>query len=641
MAMDPRVCSLYNDVSQLVGIDGPKKELIKLLEEGDGASAQQLKVVSIVGFGGMGKTTLANQIYHTFGKKFKYRAFMSVSRHPDIMKVLRGILSQLSNQGYSSTEAGDERQLISNILSFLADKRYFIVIDDVWSVEAWEIIRCAILENNFGSRIIITTRINGVAKTCSSPLANHVYELRPLSVVHSKGLFLKRIFNSEKQCPPHLSRTADDILRKCGGLPLAIIPFSGLLANKAQTVDQWDEVQNSIGYALQRYPSVERMMKILSLSYFDLDHDPKTCLLYLSLFPEDYPIKKSRLIRRWIAEGFIQGKSGYTMYELGERCFNELINRSLIQPWGINLWGEVTSCRVHDTVLEFILYKSTEENFVTILGIPNLTIKPQSKVRRLSLLHKSNREDILQPNLNFSHVRSLSVFRCSMEIPSLVKSRFLRVLDLEDCRLLEGHHLNSIWNLFELKYLSLRDTTICELPYQIGGLQKLETLNLEFTLITALPSTIVRLQRLVHLLIDRGVRLWDGTGNMQGLEELKVISLLEQSTSFSVEIGLLTNMRDLSIFWDIPRSKSSSYLKKRKRDQSLLENSNVYINNVVDSICKLVNLHSLSLDMNYGCKDVLQESWHPAPQCIRKLAIMGAIIRMFRIGLVHLLTSNS
>lgn len=233
------------------------------------------------------------------------------------------------------------------------------------------------------------------------------------------------------------------------------------------------------------------------------------------------------------------------------------------------------------------------------------------------------------------------VFRCSMEIPSLVKSRFLRVLDLEDCRLLEGHHLNSIWNLFELKYLSLRDTTICELPYQIGGLQKLETLNLEFTLITALPSTIVRLQRLVHLLIDRGVRLWDGTGNMQGLEELKVISLLEQSTSFSVEIGLLTNMRDLSIFWDIPRSKSSSYLKKRKRDQSLLENSNVYINNVVDSICKLVNLHSLSLDMNYGCKDVLQESWHPAPQCIRKLAIMGAIIRMFRIGLVHLLTSNS
>lgn len=234
-----------------------------------------------MGFGGMGKTTLANQIYHSFGEQFRYRAFVSVSRNPDMLKVLRGILCQLSKREYSSTEFEDERQLIDNILDFLRDKRYLIVVDDVWSVETWEIIKCAIPGNNFGSLIITTTRIKGVAESCS-PHANHVYELRPLSAVHSKGLFLKRIFSSERQCPPHLNRICDDILKKCGGLPLAIITISGLLANKAQTVDQWAQVQSSIGYALQRYPSVERMIKILSLSYFDLHHDLKTCLLYLS-----------------------------------------------------------------------------------------------------------------------------------------------------------------------------------------------------------------------------------------------------------------------------------------------------------------------------------------------------------------------
>ncbi|XP_037467172.1 uncharacterized protein LOC119339115 [Triticum dicoccoides] len=117
-------------------------------------AGKQLKVVSVVGFGGMGKTTLANQIYCSFGVQFKYRAFVSASQNPDVVKVLRGIMSQLSKREYSSTESGDERQLIDKILDFLRDKRYFIVIDDVWSVETWEIIKCAISGNSFGNRAV-------------------------------------------------------------------------------------------------------------------------------------------------------------------------------------------------------------------------------------------------------------------------------------------------------------------------------------------------------------------------------------------------------------------------------------------------------------------------------------------------------
>uniref|UniRef100_A0A453Q740 Disease resistance protein winged helix domain-containing protein n=1 Tax=Aegilops tauschii subsp. strangulata TaxID=200361 RepID=A0A453Q740_AEGTS len=127
------------------------------------------------------------------------------------------------------------------------------------------------------------------------------------------------------------------------------------------------------------------MIKILSLSYFDLPPHLKTCLLYLSIFPEDSITERKGLIRRWIAEGFVYKDSIYKAYELGEKYFNELVNRSLIQPVKLGKYGQVLSCRVHDTILDFIVSKSIEENFVTFVGIPSLIIGTQSRVRRLSI----------------------------------------------------------------------------------------------------------------------------------------------------------------------------------------------------------------------------------------------------------------
>ena len=175
-------------------------------------------------------------------------------------------------------------------------------------------------------------------------------------MAHSRQLFHRRLFSTGEICPSHLEEVSDQILNKCGGLPLAIIAISSLLANKERTKDQWDHVKNSIGCALERNPSIDGMISILSLSYFDLPHHIKTCLLYLSIFPEDYIIKKNDLIRRWIAEGFIHKEGNYTLCELGEICFNELVNRSLVQPDKI----KHDSWRVHDAILDFIISQSVE-----------------------------------------------------------------------------------------------------------------------------------------------------------------------------------------------------------------------------------------------------------------------------------------
>jgi len=240
------------------------------------------------------------------------------------------------------------------------------------------------IKNSCGSRIITTTRVNEVAESCCSSHWGHMYTIRPLNAANSRRLFLKRIFGSEEACPSHLTEVSDDILKKCDGLPLAIITLAGLLAGKSPTFNEWNKVQSSFGYALERQSDVNTMIQILSLSYFHLPPHLQNCLLYLSIFREDYEIRKERLVLRWIAEGFIR-EDGFTQYELGEKCFNELINKSLIEPWTSKRSGTLISCRVHDTILEFIVSKAMEENFVTLFGVPNITVDPRRKIRHLSL----------------------------------------------------------------------------------------------------------------------------------------------------------------------------------------------------------------------------------------------------------------
>jgi len=119
-----------------------------------------------------------------------------------------------------------------------------------------------------------------------------VYELKPLDAAHSKSLFFNRIFGSEDRCPLHLKEVSNGILKKCGGLPLAIITVASLLLTKVITKEEWEKMLKSIGSALEKYTDMEEMKKILLLSYNDLPYHLKTCLLYLGVFPEDYEIKR-------------------------------------------------------------------------------------------------------------------------------------------------------------------------------------------------------------------------------------------------------------------------------------------------------------------------------------------------------------
>lgn len=200
--IDPRLLDMYKDVTELIGIEKERDELIQSLTEDGYKSKQNLKTISIVGFGGLGKTTLAKAVYNKIKVEFDCGAFVSVSRTPDVKRILKDILYDLDKdkfQNIHSTTRG-ENLLIDELREFLEDKRYLIMIDDIWDVKTWGIIKCALCGNSLGSRIITTTHNVNVSEACHSSGDDIIHRMKPLSTEESQRLFYRRIFPSHHYC---------------------------------------------------------------------------------------------------------------------------------------------------------------------------------------------------------------------------------------------------------------------------------------------------------------------------------------------------------------------------------------------------------------------------------------------------------
>ncbi|XP_066335218.1 disease resistance protein RGA5-like [Miscanthus floridulus] len=550
--LDPRAPALFQEARDLVGIVAPREEIISLLRCEDKVH----KVVSIYGLAGQGKTTLAMEVYHKITETaFDSRAFVSVSQTPDMKELLRNILSQIS-KSHGGQMLETVEQLIRTVKECLKDKRYFILIDDIWSVSAWELVRSALPVNDNGSRIITTTRIEAVAKSCCTGIAAQMYQAKPLSHEDSQRLFFKRLFLSGDDCHPDLRKVSDDILKKCCGLPLAIISIAGLLANRSKAVEVWVNVLRSIAAAVDKDSPIDKMKRIMLLSYVDLPHHLKSCLLYLSVFPEDSLIDCQQLILLWVAEGLIPGQDRESMEQLGRSYLNELINRSLVQPTKVGGHGAtVKQCRVHDVILEFIVSKAVEDNFITIWNGNGFSKNYSSnKIRRLSIQKdiSSRTEEIAKMIKNGAQIRSIIIFGSNSVLVNkhateFLNSQVLRVLNIEgevgECS------LGNVKSLGLLKSLRIDNKfSASKLPKDVEKLQRLETLDVRLAKLENLPC-IIQLHKLVRLFVDDSVRLPDGIRSLQALEELSWIDLGIQSVKFIQGLGDLTNLKLLKINW--------------------------------------------------------------------------------------------
>ncbi|CAO2144784.1 unnamed protein product [Urochloa humidicola] len=595
--------ALHGDATPiLVGVDGPRDEVAKLLLMGaeEPESAARLAVLSILGTAGIGKTTLAQLVFRATEPYFGCRSWVSVSRKPKWKNILMGILCQVedSHRGDGVGSSSDsERDLIRKIKQSLQRKRYLLVFDDVWSTETWEIIKSALPSNRYGSRVIVTTRSNDVAKICCNHWNDHIYNMKPLSEKDSRMLFHRRIFGSVGSCPQDLVDVSHRILKKCSGVPLAIATVSGLLANKPCTRSIWEDVCNSIGATPQ---GTEGMKTISLLGYNHLPYHLKACLLYLSIFPEDYTINRDCMIRRWIAEGFILETHGITSEEVGDIYLNELISRNMIQPFHVNYDGETDTCVVHDLVRDIARAKATEENLVFILDNEKTISALHSKIRRLSIINV-NEDHCIPASATMSHLRSLSIFGSVKPKFSFKHMTILRILDLQGCKNLSNCSIEGIAGLTYLTYLSIRNTPlITKLPDAIYQLRRLKTLDIEHTHIIELPKSITRLRRLKYLHCDN-IMLPEKIGKMVELSSLSQFDIFQSKMLAVEELGNLSKLRKLVLWW-LPDLESNN--TKRYKNFAI-------------SLYRLCNLQSLGIHGSDSSVDILDHLYHPLQQLHR------------------------
>jgi len=513
------------DASELMGMAEPTDKLIRHLvgRYKRRPVEPQLKMASIVGMAGMGKTTLANLVYEAIGRKFQSRAFVSVIPGGNMREVLAGILEQVapsSSVSLAGTQASMEEHLIDIISNFLKDKRYLVIIDDVWNQREWEVIMKSLPENNLGSRIVGTTRITAVAKKWRNDSDDPTVSVREKkSLIHEmhpkwygeEGWVYK--IGEENIVSLMIAMKADlvmdgfdekhPIVRMCGGTPLAVGCMLSAVTHErekqaqqgvhAKACDVQDEIEKHIWEnGIQNTPGFEPLVESLQLGFDDLPHHMlKTCLLYCSVYPDGHLFEKDNLVRRLICEGFVYNE------EKAKSYFKELVNRRLI----LRVSERQRVPRMHPMMRSFLRWKSREANFVICSSEITSSYNNTCRIRRLYIDNSPCKsrdaaaEDPLSA-LDWSRIRSLVVFEGIERVP-FEKLEGVRVLDLCRIKSLMDHHLKDICGLVRLRHLlglNIGDA-ISELPPEIVRLKCLETFQVSGSGSEAVPVFIGSLQQ--------------------------------------------------------------------------------------------------------------------------------------------------
>ncbi|KAL4612493.1 hypothetical protein ACB092_08G203400 [Castanea dentata] len=574
--------SLVDPETIIYGRDDDEKAIVNLLLSNDVASNNHSTgVIPIVGMGGVGKTALARQIYNNqkIIEHFSLKAWVCVSEEFDVPKITKKILESVSPQKHDDT---DFNKIQTELKNYLMGKKCLLILDDVWNenYEDWALLSIPFKYGASGSRIIVTTRNESVA-SIMNPIQK-LY-LNKLSEEDCWLLFANHAFENEKSnAYPELKRIGKEIVKKCGGLPLAAKALGCLLHSKLDEVE-WNKILKSEIWSLSNDGG--NILPALRISYYYLPSHLKQCFAYCSIFPKDYLFKKEELVQLWMGEGFLQQHNkNEEMEVIGAKYFLDLVSRSLLQRSN----GSKLCFLMHDLVHDLATFVSGKFCFRSEGDNTNKMI---DKTRHFSYLR--TKYDIPEKFTALCKAKNLRTF-ISLEMKEededenekknfyltnkvphdlLLKLRFLRVLSLSHYRNIELPE--SIGDFKHLRYLDVSFTEIERLPESTCMLVNLQTLNLsECKFLVKLPKNMRNLINLRHLYIS-GTSLKNMPIQMGRLQCLQTLTkfVVGKDIGFQIEeLGKLSNLQGVIVISNLQNViNSTDALEAKLKDKEHLK----------------------------------------------------------------------
>ncbi|KAK9989507.1 hypothetical protein SO802_029746, partial [Lithocarpus litseifolius] len=538
--------------TEVIGRENDKKAVIGLLQ--DSAVKENVSFISIVGIGGLGKTTLAQYVYNDEIVKahFELKIWVCVSDVFDVNTIVENIIISASGK---KPESFRMEHLKNELYEILNQKMYLLVLDDVWNEneEEWDKLKTLLLHGKRGSKVVITTRIELVANI-TSPISQR-YPLKGLSDDQSWALLKRMAFEEEQETISiNFKAIGMDIVKKCKGVPLAI-KIIGRVLNHKKTEAEWSDIKN---IELTNVPKFEDgIMPVLKLSYDHLPPHLKCCFAYCSLFPKDYLIDKLTLVQLWIAQGFIQSaQENLQLEDVADEYFMDLLWRSFFQAVEEE-GGTTRRFKMHDLIHDLAQHVSRID---CTLVDPNAK-NENEKGRHLSFpfynvsFFEKNLSTLVKENKIRTFILAYNKWNYdqgTIKISTLKKListfRYVRALDLHGLNMMKLP--NTIGTLMHLKYLDVSSNDIEVLPSSITKLVNLQTLKLcKCEELRKLPVNTQKLVSLKHLDLENCENLTHmprGLGQLTSLQTLTLFVVSEGPVGSSKHCGGLAELNKLN-----------------------------------------------------------------------------------------------